>query len=39
MGKKSLWGKGTLWGKEKGFSKPKPLMGPLVKKDEDLWGK
>jgi len=39
MDKKSLWGKGTLWGKEKGLSKSKPLMGKLVEKDEDLWGK
>lgn len=34
-----LWGKGIPFGKEKGLHKQKNLMGPLVKREEDLWGK
>jgi len=36
---KTVWGKGTLRGREKGLAKSKPLMGPLTKRKEDLWGK
>lgn len=33
-----LWGKGTLMGEERGLSRRKNLMGPLVRREEDLWG-
>lgn len=34
-----LWGKGTLVGRERGLAKSKSLMGPLVRRGENLWGK